>query len=81
MGKHDDALDDINRRAIEAMTAAERDGIPPNPVFRGLAKLRAAIEDEGPNPEHHRDVMKLHRQQWPTLWAAIDELLGLARRL
>lgn len=41
-----------------------------------LAALRAAVEDEGPRPDLHREVMARHRAEWPTLWTAIDRLLG-----
>lgn len=38
--------------------------------------LREAIQDEGPNPEHHRETMARHRREWPTLWRAIDAFLS-----
>lgn len=41
-----------------------------------IAALRAAIENEGPHPEVHREVMARHRAEWPTLWTAIDALLA-----
>lgn len=42
----------------------------------GLEQLRRAIQDEGPQPEFHRAVMRRHRAEWPTLWRAIDTLLA-----
>ncbi len=44
-----------------------------------LEQLREAIENEGPKPRYHREVMERHRREWPTLWAAIDRLLGEAK--
>lgn len=41
--------------------------------------LRKAIEDEGPVPRHHRDVMSASRRDWPTLWAAIDDVVDQDR--
>lgn len=40
-----------------------------------VAQLRTAIEDQGSHPDFHQAVMRDHRAQWPTLWAAIDALL------
>lgn len=40
-----------------------------------IEALRYAIEKEGPRPWFHRKIMRRHRRQWPTLWAAIDRLL------
>lgn len=37
-------------------------------------RVVAAVVDEGRNPAHHRRTMASHRVQWPTLWAALDEL-------
>lgn len=33
-----------------------------------------AIDESGPNPAYHRKVMARHRAEWPTLWAALDQL-------
>lgn len=41
----------------------------------GRALLREAVENEGPVPAHHRRVMARHRNEWPTLWDAIDRLI------
>ena len=38
-----------------------------------LADIMEAIDNEGPKPRYHREVMKRHRKQWPSLWAAIDK--------
>jgi hypothetical protein len=38
-------------------------------------ELRRAIEDPGPRPDIHFEIMARHRREWPTLWAAIDRLL------
>lgn len=39
--------------------------------------VRRAIDDPGRFPLYHRRVMATHRSQWPTLWAAIDNLLNV----
>jgi len=41
-----------------------------------ISKLRKAIEDKGPCPEFHREIMRRHRAEWPALWRAIDALLA-----
>ena len=40
-----------------------------------LASIVSAITDEGRMPEYHQQIMKKHRQEWPTLWQALDEIL------
>lgn len=40
-----------------------------------IAKLRSAVLDTGPHPEHHAQVMQRHEREWPTLWAAIKDLI------
>jgi len=37
--------------------------------------LRSAITVAGPRPDIHRRIMRRHREEWPTLWKAIDNLL------
>lgn len=44
------------------------------------AQVRQAIKDEGVNPRYHRDTMHRHRDEWPSLWSALDELVKVARR-
>lgn len=36
-----------------------------------LARIRAAILDEGRNPAYHRAMVERIRDDWPTLWAAL----------
>lgn len=48
----------------------------PKTVEEALTMLRRAIEDEGPVPSYHRRIMRRHRDEWPTLWRAIDALLA-----
>lgn len=43
---------------------------------RAVEAIRRAVNDPGPQPEHHRKVMERHRAEWPTLWRAIDALLA-----
>ena len=38
-------------------------------------QLRAAIADAGPAPAVHWATFRKHREEWPTLWAAIDAVL------
>ncbi len=33
-----------------------------------------AVEVEGPQPRLHRKVLTKHREEWPTLHHALDEL-------
>lgn len=42
---------------------------------KAVEDVREAIENEGPVPEFHRKVMAKHREEWPTLWRALDSLL------
>lgn len=44
-------------------------------VYQAAYKIRAALEDYGPYPAQHVSVMRRHRQEWPTLWVAIEELV------
>lgn len=44
-----------------------------------LDSLRAAVTDEGPVPAYHRDIMRRHRREWPSLWHAIDAVLRADR--
>lgn len=39
-----------------------------------------AIRNEGPVPAWHRRVMNRHRADWPTLWAALDNLMDAERK-
>ena len=43
-----------------------------------IEQLRRAVADQGSHPHYHRGVEKIHRSEWPTLWAAIDRLLSEA---
>lgn len=45
------------------------------PLEHAVEQLRAAILNPGPVPRHHYAVLNRHRQEWPTLWRAIDALL------
>lgn len=36
--------------------------------------LLNAINTAGPVPKHHIQVAAKHREEWPTLWKAIDQL-------
>lgn len=38
--------------------------------------VRKAVADAGPVPSHHRSVLDCHRREWPTLWRALDALVG-----
>lgn len=34
-----------------------------------------AIQDKGPEPTYHDNVMARHRHEWPALWKALDKLI------
>ena len=40
-----------------------------------IERVRNAIQNEGQHPPLHRELMRRHRLEWPTLWRALDELL------
>ena len=35
----------------------------------------AAIEDKGAVPQYHNHVMRKHKEEWPTLWKAINKAI------
>jgi hypothetical protein len=39
-------------------------------------RIAEAIQNPGPVPAYHAEIMARHRREWPTLWQAIDELLS-----
>lgn len=43
-----------------------------------VGKVVEAIRNEGPVPGYHRAMQNKLRQEWPTLAAALDELLRVA---
>jgi hypothetical protein len=45
-------------------------------VTETLAELTKAINDAGPHPIAHQQIMQKSRDEWPTLWRAIDKLLS-----
>lgn len=45
-------------------------------IEKGLTDLLAAIQDSGSHPVAHREIVRRHREEWPTLWRAIDDLLN-----
>ena len=47
---------------------------PPDGAVEAVLK---AIRNPGSHPAHHAKVMRAHREEWPTLWAALDELLAV----
>lgn len=49
-----------------------------DPLREAVSALLEALENAGANPAHHRLTMQRHRQEWPTLWAAIYQVLGAA---
>lgn len=44
-------------------------------IFNDIEKT---IKDAGVVPKYHHHVMKKHRDEWPTLWKALDRLLDNA---
>ena len=41
---------------------------------KAIRDLISAIEDSGPDPKYHYEMMKCHREEWPTLWKAIGNI-------
>lgn len=56
-------------------------GINLDPLLRAIEKLADAVQNEGSHPAYHRQVMVKHRNEWPTLWRAIQEVLDATARL
>jgi hypothetical protein len=48
-------------------------------LMAAMHVLESALHDEGRNPQYHRQLMKRHRAEWPTLWSAIDNLRYVAQ--
>lgn len=46
---------------------------------QAVDSIRSAIADPGPRPDIHRLIITRHRREWPTLWAAIDELMAATK--
>lgn len=44
-------------------------------TMRAVAAIVAAIQNEGPEPAFHREAIRRHRREWPSLWRALDKLL------
>lgn len=51
----------------------------PSELHAACIELAGAVLDVGPNPNHHQAVMARHRQEWPTLWRAIDGIINVPR--
>lgn len=45
---------------------------------KAAEQVARAIMDEGIMPGYHHEVMARHRQEWPTLWRALDKLVRRA---
>ena len=41
-----------------------------------VERLRKAIQDEGPHPQHHRRKLEQLSREWPTLYTAITGLIN-----
>lgn len=41
-----------------------------------VQRILEAIINPGRNPALHYRMMERHRKEWPTLWAALDELVA-----
>lgn len=46
-----------------------------NNMDKATAALVKAVRDKGAVPQFHNHVMRKHREEWPTLWKAIDSLI------
>ena len=42
-----------------------------------ISALRDAIRNEGPHPRFHRQMLEQLQEEWPTLWRAIQAIIGL----
>lgn len=42
---------------------------------KATTELVKAIRDKGAVPQYHNHVMRKHRDEWPTLWQAIDNIV------
>ena len=40
----------------------------------GIQTIEKAITDKGVNRGWHEEIMARHREEWPTLWRAVDSL-------
>lgn len=40
-----------------------------------LVRVHKAITVEGRSPRRHKQTMRRHRMEWPTLWEALDNLM------
>lgn len=47
-----------------------------NKLYDAIAAIERAIFEEGRMPDYHKAVIRRHRQEWGTLWIAIDRALG-----
>lgn len=41
-----------------------------------VLRVRHAIVNSGPHPGYHKEQIKALRRNWPTLWNALDKLIG-----
>lgn len=79
-------LDELERFAKDNAERVGTMDVLPSTISALFTRLRAtealveavgsAINNAGPNPQHHREVMARHRREWPTLWRALDALRG-----
>lgn len=44
-------------------------------IETATAELVRAIRDKGAVPQFHNHVMRKHREEWPALWKAIDNIV------
>lgn len=40
-----------------------------------VSDIVKAINDKGKVPQYHAHVLRKHREEWPTLWQALDKLV------
>lgn len=41
-----------------------------------INEIVEAIKNKGPSPGYHNKIMNKHKKEWPTLWAALDNLVN-----
>lgn len=60
----------------ETLSASTRPTAPCELLRVRVDQVAYAIATEGPVPSYHRETLRRHRAEWPTLWEAIDDLLA-----
>ena len=83
----DDIVSRLWQYTPEAPNAPMETRLLLNDAANEIERLRGAIdlviqaiENEGPVPKYHRELMGFHVREWPTLWRAIYNLKKVRNR-